>query len=174
MSTLPVRSAATASTRVPFAPPAKRAVLIGTPETVGAVRDLLALAPGSPEPAGCILLDRRQPRAAGGLPVYGGLDDLDAAAAEHRFAVAIVSLPMAMADAINRVRASLRRLGIEERFIPPVQDLLSQAPPFAVGLATPAAQAPSSVAAPRIDIAELIGRTPHPIDRESVARILAG
>jgi FlaA1/EpsC-like NDP-sugar epimerase len=152
----------------------RRAVLIGTPETVGAARDLLASVPGSPEPLGCILVDRRQPRAGGGLTVFGDLDSLPDAAQRQGFTVAIVSLPMAMADTINKVRSLLRRLDIEERFIPPVQDLLSQAPPFAIGLATPAAQAPSSVAAPRIDIAELIGRAPHSLDHASVARILTG
>jgi FlaA1/EpsC-like NDP-sugar epimerase len=149
-------------------------VLIGTPETVGVVRDILAMAPGSPEPIGCILVDRRQPRAAGGLTVFGGLDDLEDAAKRQSFGVAIVSLPMAMVETINKVRSLLRRLDLEERFIPPVQDLLSQAPPFAVGLATPAAQAPSSAAAPRIEIADLIGRAAHGIDQASVARALAG
>jgi FlaA1/EpsC-like NDP-sugar epimerase len=108
------------------------------------------------------------------LTVFGDLDSLPDAAQRQGFTIAIVSLPMAMADTINRVRSLLRRLEIEERFIPPVQDLLSHAPPFAIGLATPAAQAPSSAASPRIDIAELIGRSPHSMDGPSVARILTG
>src|SRR5262245_6837064 len=124
-----------------------RALLIGTPETVASTRDLLGNASGNPEPIGCILIDRKQPRAAGGLPVFGMLEDLPAAASKQAFALAIVSLPMAMAETINKVRSMLRQLNIEERFVPPVQDLLSQAPPFAVGLATPATQ---SAAAGRI------------------------
>jgi hypothetical protein len=71
--------------------------------------------------------------------------------------MAIVSIPMAMAETINKVRGLLRDLGIQERFIPPIQDLLAQAPPFAVGLATPATQVGATG---RIDIAELIGRRP--------------
>ena len=159
------------ASRSPTPLAAVRTVLIGTPETVAAARDVLALAPGSPEPIGCILVERKQPRAAGGLPVFGTLDDLPGAVARQGLGLAIVSLPMAMADTINRVRATLRQLGIEERFMPPVQDLLSQAPPFAVGLATPATQAG---AAPRIDIAELIGRKPQSVDNASIARILTG
>jgi FlaA1/EpsC-like NDP-sugar epimerase len=158
----------------PSALAAKRSFLIGTPETVSTARDLLATVPGTPEPLGCILIDRHQPRAAGGLPVFGDLDSLEDAIRRQGLTLAVVSLPMAMADTINKVRSTLRRLDVEERFIPPVQDLLLQAPPFAIGLATPAAQTPSSVAAPRIDIAELIGRTPHTIDHPSVARILGG
>lgn len=158
----------------PTAEPARRVVLIGTPETVGMARDQLALVPNAPEPVGCILVDRRQPRAAGGLPVFGSLEDLPLAAARQGLTMAVVSLPMAMADTINRVRGLLRTLNIEERFVPPLQDLLSQAPPFAVGLAVPATQSASATGAPKIDIAELIGRKSHSLDHASVARILTG
>jgi len=161
---------------LPSNPPtaARRVVLIGTHETVGAARDLLALIPDGPEPLGCILVDKRQPRAAGGLPVFGSLDDLPLAAARQSFTMAVVSLPMAMADTINRVRGLLRTLNIDERFIPPLQDLLAHAPPFAVGLATPATQTASATGAPKIDIAELIGRPSHRLDHDSIARILTG
>lgn len=167
------RTSAVKAAAVPVAVPARRAVLIGTPETVGQVRDQLSLVPGSPEPVGCILVDRQQPRAAGGLPVFGSLDDLAHAADRQRLGLAIVSLPMAMADTINLVRGRLRSLGLEERFIPPLQDLLSHTPPFAIGLATPA-QSASTGGAPRLDIAELIGRRAHTLDHASVARILTG
>jgi FlaA1/EpsC-like NDP-sugar epimerase len=160
---------------VPAAPPARRVVLIGTPETVGSARDLLATVAGGPEPVGCVLVDRHQPRAAGGLPVFGMIDDLAAVASRQDITMAVVSLPMAMAETINRVRAALRALAIEERFIPPVQDLLAQAPPFAVGLATPATHAAAGGGgAGRVDIAELIGRRPHSLDHAAVAKILTG
>jgi FlaA1/EpsC-like NDP-sugar epimerase len=149
-------------------------VLIGTPETVGQARDVLGLLADAPEPLGCILVDKSQPRAAGGLPVFGTLTDLDVAIERQGLTLAIVSLPMAMSDTINLVRAKLRRLGIAERFVPPIQDLLSQTPPFSVGMAVPATQIAGASATPRIDISELIGRTPNPIDRESVAGILTG
>jgi FlaA1/EpsC-like NDP-sugar epimerase len=151
---------------------AARAVLIGTPETVRSARDQLALLEGAPEPLGCILVDRHQPRAAGGLPVFGGLDELPDAAGRQNLGLAIVSLPMAMTDTINRVRAELRRLDIQERFLPPLSDLLSQAPPFAVGLGQAATQAASPV--PKIDIASLLGRPARGLDRASVGRVLTG
>lgn len=149
-------------------------MLIGTPETVRQARDVLGLLNDAPEPLGCILVDRAQPRAGGGLPVFGTLNDLDVAIERQGLTLAIVSLPVAMSDTINLVRAKLRRLGIAERFVPPIQDLLSQTPPFAVGMAVPATQVSGASATPRIDISELIGRTAHPIDRESVAGILTG
>ncbi len=156
--------------------PAERSVLIGTPETVGLVRDQLALLPGTPEPVGCILIDRLQPRAAGGLPVFGGIDDLARATRDEGLTVAIVSLPSALADAINRVRAELRRLGLIERFLPPLSELLDQTPPFTIGLGSPSVGTPAGgiAAAPRIDVAALIGRRAHELDRPSVTRILAG
>jgi FlaA1/EpsC-like NDP-sugar epimerase len=157
---------------VPLALRAVRTVLIGTPETVRQAREQLALAPGAPEPLGCILTDGRQPRAAGGLPVFGTIDDLPAAAARQHFSLAIVSLPMAMTETIERIRAALRRLGIAERFIPPIQDLLAHEPPFAVGMAVQTGA--SGTAGSRLDLAMLIGRTPRDLDRASVSRILAG
>jgi FlaA1/EpsC-like NDP-sugar epimerase len=109
------------------------------------------------------------------LPVFGEIKDLEAVIERQGLNLAIVSLPMAMADQINLVRATLRRLGIAERFIPPIQDLLSHTPPFSVGMATPATQAAAgSAATPRMDIAELIGRAPHPIDNAAIGRILTG
>lgn len=162
--------------RAPLSPPrpAHRAVLIGTPETVRQAREQLAIINDAPDPLGCILIDKTQPRAAGGLPVFGTIADLESAIERQRLTLAIVSLPMAMTETINTVRTTLRRLGIAERFLPPIQDLLTQTPPFSVGLATPATQAGPVAATPRIDIADLIGRTPHPIDRAAIGSILTG
>lgn len=160
----------------PPAPATARMVLIGTPETVRQAREQLTLVTGSPEPLGCILIDARRPRpprAAGGLTVFGTLDDLATAAARQNFTLAIVSLPMAMTETINQVRATLRRLGIAERFVPPLQDLLAHEPPFAIGMGFQSIAA-NSGAATRLDIASLIGRSPRTLDRESVGRVLTG
>jgi FlaA1/EpsC-like NDP-sugar epimerase len=148
-----------------------RVALIGTAETIATAREQLALA-GASDPLGCILVGPRQPRAGGGLPVLGSADDLETALSRQQISLAIVSLPLVMAEAISRIRAMLRRQGVEERFIPCIQDLLSQAPPLALGLASPAG--PTTGSMPKVDIAELIGRSPHSLDRESVARILTG
>lgn len=155
-------------------PSASRAVLIGTPETVGLVREQLALLPDAPEPLGCILVQERRKRAGGGLPVFGSLEDLGAAAERYDLRVAVVSLPSAMADAINAARAAIRRAGLEERFVPPLGELLAQSPPYSVGLGTPAAQGVGAIGGTRLDVAELIGRRAHELDRDAVGRLLTG
>ncbi len=152
----------------------QRAVLIGTTETVALAREQLALLPDSPEPIGCILLDKRTPRAAGGLPVFGGLDDLPAAAADRRINLAIVTLPAAMSQTINTVRAQLVNLGILERFLPPLTEMLASSPPYSVGLGQAAAAGTMVGGGHGIDVGTLIGRTPHTLDREAVGRILTG
>jgi FlaA1/EpsC-like NDP-sugar epimerase len=166
------RTAAIKPSRAPSPlPAAARIALIGTPETIAQAREQLALA-GAPDPLGCILAGPKQPRAGGGLPVFGTLDQLEAALVAQDISLAIVSLPLAMGDTITQVRASLRRHGVEERFLPCLNDLLTQPPPLAIGLAS--TTSPSTGSVPRVDIAELIGRRPHSLDRESVARILTG
>jgi FlaA1/EpsC-like NDP-sugar epimerase len=156
-----------------------RVVVIGTPETVAQARDLLGLAACGGAPLGCILVDRRgtprtgeAPGATAGLPVLGTLDDLANATQRQRLTLAVVCLPMAMADTINEVRSALRRTGLEERFIPPMQDLLTQTPPFSIGLGTPATF--GSGASGRLDLSQLIGREDHAIDATSVGKMLAG
>jgi FlaA1/EpsC-like NDP-sugar epimerase len=134
---------------------------------------MLATADGAPEPVGCILIEAKAvARAGGGLPVFGTLEELAVAIGAQRITMAVVCLPMAMAETINRVRAVLREHGVTERFVPPVSDLLSQAPPFAVGVGTAAAMSPSG--AGRVDVAELIGRKAHALDRDAIGRILTG
>ncbi|MFN0134327.1 MAG: polysaccharide biosynthesis protein [Phycisphaerales bacterium] len=160
--------------RAPATPPAPlagaRIVLIGTPETVRAARDLLATVPGAPEPLGCVLTDPSQKRAGGGLPVFGGIGDLARVAKRQHLSHAVVSLPAAMSETIVAVRTAVLEAGLQERFIPPVADLLTQAPPFTVGLASPAGVS----VATRFDLATLIGRAPAATDREALARLLAG
>lgn len=159
-----------ASHPVPLDAPALRALLIGTPQTVGAARDQLALLDRGPEAVGCLLIDGRKPRAAGGLPVFGALSDLAETVARHRFDLAVVSIPSSMPDAISRVRSDLARLGLPERFLPPLAELL-ESPPGAVPSYRPAGPAsPGS----RLDLAALIGRAPHTIDRAAVGRVLTG
>lgn len=178
MSRSALRLAEPLSTTAPHPLAGHRVVVIGTPETVAQARDQLSIVGTGPSPLGCILVDRRKeprdghaPGAAAGLPILGSLDELPAIIARQRLSLAVVSLPMAMADTINTVRAALRRAGIPERFVPAMRDLLTHTPPLAIGLGTPAGVGSS---APRLDLGQLIGRESHAIDRESVGRILAG
>lgn len=152
--------------------PATAAILIGTNETIAQARKQLAAMPDPPHIVGCLLADSTQPDITGDLTVLGTLDDLDAIRSTHEVSTAIVSLPAPMSQAITTVRSALRKHGFVERFLPPIAELLAQAPPYPVGLATGSTNASWGV--PRIDIADLIGRSPHGIDHQSVGRILRG
>lgn len=101
-------------------------------------------------------------------PVLGSIDELAELQGRHGFGVALVSLPSSSAAEILRVRSALATLGIAERFVVPLSESLGSAP-VTSGAGTGAGRGPVSV-----DMAELIGRTPHSIDREAVARILQG
>lgn len=142
-----------------------RPIVIGTPDSVKAL--LSQWGPGTAGiagtgPAGCLLTVRGVDRV-GGTPVLGALEDLATLHAEQPFSLAIVTLPRALLPAILRIRGTLRRLGIPERFVPVLHDVLTQGGP-----ATP------SPVSGGIDLSDLIGRTPYGIDRRAVSEVLAG
>lgn len=154
------------------------AALIGTPATIPLARAQLALLTDGPAVSACIVMP--SPKAPAELPSKLDLsgtalvDSPDSLGSLNaRIDLAIVCLPASMTDAIRSVRASLRRQGIAERFLPPLAEVLNAQPPYPVGLAGVQSSGPSW-AAPRIDVAEILGRTPHAIDRASVSRILTG
>ncbi len=149
--------------------PLRRALLIGTADTVTLARSQLALLDNGPEPVGCILIEGVRPRAAGGLPVFGAIEGLEAAIREHPVDLAVVSLPGTMSETIARVRADLARLGVQERFLPPLAELLESPPGPRAFI-----PAPPGMLGTRLDLAALIGRTPHRIDLETVGKILSG
>jgi FlaA1/EpsC-like NDP-sugar epimerase len=138
-------------------------VLIGTAQTVRTLASQLRAVPGLPQPTGCVLLeDNGEP----GLPVLGTADRLEEVHAGEGLGLAIVTLPSSMGDAIVTIRGSLRRLGVAERFVPPIQETLAESGPV---LGSPPANGRA-----RVDLAELIGRTAHELDRDAVAGMLTG
>jgi len=148
---------------LPTPSPWHGAVLIGTAETIRQTARLLEGAPGSPPLVGCIPVGER---ASDGfdVPAVGRLEDLAAIRATLGVTTAIVSLPAALGRTIADVRASIAEAGLIERFIPPVQDLLTLQPPFAVGLGgSPSTSRPLG-AMSRIDEQSLIGRPAREID----------
>ncbi|MDX2133075.1 MAG: polysaccharide biosynthesis protein [Planctomycetota bacterium] len=143
------------------------AVVIGTPETIGAVLAQLRRQPDGPAPAGCVLAEGADaaPGVIDGVPVWGDIDDLPRLHAQHRVSAAIVSLPAGMPAPTLRTRARLRQLSIPERFVPPLADLLTSPG----GAPAPLAGQPAG-----LDLMELVGRTPYGIDRRAVARVIEG
>lgn len=156
----------------------KRAVLVGTRETIAA---LAAQLRGTTVRAtGCIIIEspgdaattpekfnaRSKPApttSIAGLTVLGGFHQLPEAHRVLAFTLAIVSLPSALGAWQLRVRTRLRELSLPERIVPPIEDLLA-APPVA------AVRTNSS----DLDVTELIGRTPYGLDRHSVSKALTG
>lgn len=139
---------------------AESAILIGTPQSLSLLSDLLALLPDPPNPVAFV---RVEPGAALSLhdpdEAMAPLSQLPALAAAHPGSLAIVSLPGAMRAEQQRVLAMARSHGLRERIIPPLGELL-ETPPAASG------------PAPEMDISALIGRTPHGIDRRAVSEVL--
>lgn len=136
------------------------ALLIGTGRSIGLLLRQLDLAPDVVRVAGCILAD--DPVTAPECRVLGSTRDLSAALAQARADVALVSLPASMAEEQARVTAALSRLGMPQRCIPPLDELLR------TGVGGPETRAEE------VDPVALLGRTPHGIDHAAVARILTG
>lgn len=144
-------------------------VVIGTPHTIHAAAAQIGLLGNAPRIVGYILPDGGQPIGAG-IQLLGSLEALAAARDNLGVRIAIVSLPAAMTGTIARVRAELRALNIEERFLPPLSELLSRTPPYAVGIA--AQHSSAATALHGIDPVALIGRAPRPIDRDAVSGLV--
>lgn len=141
-------------------------VLIGTYE---AVRDLAAqlkaLGDRVPEPIGCILIERciLDP----GLPVLGSIDEIEELEPVLvRCSPTLALVCESAGSDTGPIVGLLRRLGVRSRVIPALVDLLGdghQAQPGSLRL--PGAP---------IDVASLIGRTPHPVDTDSIEQLLRG
>ena len=179
------------------------AVLIGTPRTLPMLLDQLALLPEAPLPIAYVAL-ADEPGAALEAPSAPALTafslgltgnaqevhtarDLEGLVAELTPSLAVVSLPRNH-PGLSALRARLHALGIPERFVPPLTELLEQDPAVAgtsgggsrlgeLGISTSrsvatGAMISAATGALSLDFAELIGRTPYGIDRRAVARLL--
>lgn len=133
-----------------------RAVLIGTRETLALLSDQLALLRDGPEPVGFVVTDDHEP--AGG---FDTLDSLPRLTSTLKPDVAIVSLPRDRASTALRVRSLLTGLGIPERRVPPLNEMIES--PAVTGSTLHST-----------NWTDLIGRRPHAIDRRAVADILTG
>ena len=115
-----------------------------------------------------------------GAPVLGSLESLESLRENMGVRVAIVSLPLDDHATIARVRQAIHDAGLEERFLPPVVDLLKRQPPVLVGLGGPP-DAASGVAlgatmttAPIIDLQALIGRPMRETDDAPLRELIRG
>lgn len=137
------------------------AILIGTEQTITSLSRQLALSPHGFRIVGCLTVEATNQPTISRVPVWGSIKDLALAHSAIGFQTAIISLPSALESTCLSIRARLRELGISERFVTPLDEMLSRPPAVSPGSGMP-------------DVTELIGRVPYGIDRRSVGRILAG
>lgn len=158
-------------------------LLIGTALSIGQLAHTLAVAEPRPELIGCVLpaiaIDGETTTA---LPceTLGPIEELDTVLAAHQPQLVLVSLPLAMRDAIGQTAATLGRLGVTWRFMPTLDDQLAGRTTSKItgGLPiSPAARQglsnPSFVNGP-IDPTRLIDRSPRPLDEQALAKWIGG
>jgi len=150
-------------------------VLIGCHSDCRALAAMLAALDGdAPVIAGWIDLEPESPVARDKTqqpaPRLGTLSDLAALIPRLRLRCAVACA--SDSDATD-IRAAARNTGLDLRIIPTIETLLTPVPPPSPP-AYPRATLSSYQAPPAIDLGALIGRTPHALDREAVARVLTG
>ncbi|MBX3380611.1 MAG: polysaccharide biosynthesis protein [Phycisphaeraceae bacterium] len=131
------------------------AILVGTAQTLSLLVDQLRLVPGAPSAVAFVDVD--SPNA---------IAELGKAAREAGAKLAIISLPSAMTKQMEAARGAVRAAGLQERIVPPLMELLENAP----------ARTDMTFVKSRreIDVTDLIGRTPYGVDRRAVAGVLEG
>ncbi|RMH14584.1 MAG: polysaccharide biosynthesis protein [Planctomycetota bacterium] len=141
-----------------------RCLLIGTRATVEMLRRQLNLLPQTPTLIGAVFVEDGDVPAEPMKTLHlGSLDELESVCRAHKPAMAIISLSGAMASHERQARRVLARCGVRTRVIPPLEELLAREP---LPLSGKGAQA--------VDLASLVGRKPHPLDREQLGRLLTG
>ncbi len=142
-----------------------RSIIVGTAQACSLVIRQLAVLETSPEVVGVVLVDSSSATTIEGIAVLGSVDELIGLCANHEIASAIVTLPASHRSMWREISILLHRAGVVERFVPPMDELLSCAPQVAVSPTV-------AVGLPRIDLAKLVGREAHLIDQELVGKTL--
>ncbi len=147
-----------------------RSLIVGTAHACSLLLRQISAIESAPNVVGVILLDSQSSDPAQttieNIPVLGNAKDLIAICAQAAVSHAIVTLPASHRSLWREISISLHRAGVVERFVPPMDEMLSCAPQVAV------TQTPLAVGAPRIDLAKLVGRQAHSIDRDLVGQTL--
>ncbi len=142
-------------------------VLISSPRVTPWLSALVAAIDGvRPVIAGAISIDPAEPADPPGPAILGSIADLPALVARFGLKAAVVC---GSAVETDRVRRAAAGTGLDLRVVPAPEQLLAaidtrdpRIEPCAAPFAAPAS----------IDLGTLIGRTPHALDREAVARVL--
>jgi FlaA1/EpsC-like NDP-sugar epimerase len=141
-------------------------LLVGTALTVRQLLPGLKAMDPAPSLLGCLL-----PKPAIlPLAVLGGFDQLESLAQRPQVKQVLVSLPAVMQTQLQEIGATLDRLGVTWRYLPPLADQLA-------GLNTPQGdqRSPSGGRLLRgLDPTQLIDRQPRPLDEEAIKAQLTG
>ena len=134
------------------------AVLIGDAASLAALRAQLGVVEAGLKAIGEVVIEPGDPQ--------GATASVDAVCRRLGPGVAVVSLPASAGRAIAAVRTAVRGVGVSERFVPPLAELLASPP------------APSFVSAGNgpveMDLASLIGRAPRPADETALRGLISG
>lgn len=172
-----------AQTATPKARPRSLLPLAGVPSVIIGDATTAALAArsipeGGPMIVGLVLTGIGEKGHAGliGVPTLGSLEALENVREQMGVRVAIVSLPLDDHAGIAKVRHAIQEAGLEERFLPPVVDLLKRQPPVLVGLGGPPdSRAGATMStAPVIDLQALIGRPMRETDEAPLRELMHG
>jgi FlaA1/EpsC-like NDP-sugar epimerase len=142
--------------------PESRALVVGSASACDRlIRQLRAIDEASAI-VGVVTTEPTETMSIADTPVLGSIEELVAICASNTITSAIVTLPASERALWRTISVSLHRAGVIERFVPPMEELLHSAP-------TVTAPSSVSIGTPRIDLAKLVGREPHEIDRELVS-----
>lgn len=152
---------------------APRTILIGTPQSCRALAAALSTLPAPPTIDGMVTLDGNPtpPNAqspipdAPLLPLLGSVHTVGLICRQRGIKRAIVTLPARHRGWHGEISRQLRAEGVAERVIRPLDEQLEE---------TQAVPAGSVTSYAGIDLAELVGRTPHDIDEHLVASVIRG
>jgi len=141
-------------------------LLVGTALSVRQLLPSLLTLDPAPSILGCLL-----PKPAIlPLPVLGGFDQLETMAQRPEVQQVLVSLPAVMDDRLRTIAATLDRMGVTWRYLPPLADQLA-------GHTTPrnpVRAAAASGAGGGVDPTKLIDRQPRPLDEPAIRRTITG
>lgn len=142
-----------------------RTILIGTPQSCRALAAALATLNPPPPIDGMVTLDGQRTGSDAGLPLLGSVHTVGLICRQRGIRRAIVTLPGRHRAWHAEISRQLRAEGVAERVIRPLDEQIEESATVTAGSVTSYAG---------IDLAELVGRTPHEIDEHLVGSVIRG
>lgn len=136
----------------------RTAILIGDVATCRRLERQLDLMEQRPVSLGWVLLRPEPIRHVDG-PFLGTVEHLEAITANRQPGMALICIPGVQREQISHIRTRLRRLGVPDRYVPTLEDLVA-----GVGPRTNL----------DVDLAKLLNRTPRSVDEVEVRDVIGG